>query len=230
MTEDTVPREEEIVSLSKEDFEKLSKKAEAADKSAEDKEKLVAEIKDLREKKRLSEEEAEELRSKVAATEEGQTVKNSEVTLDLVNQTVEQILSKREAEEVKLNKEEALRRFKETHKEFHEDNDEGGLKMSLLEKQLQDFNFSGLKTVNQFLDKFEKARRLVVQNNSVPEEGSPAPDEPEETSTPRISSDDNLTKTELRVIDQTFGGDKQKYIDTKNKRPDFVRELLRYVE
>jgi hypothetical protein len=40
----------------------------------------------------------------------------------------------------------------------------------------------------------------------------------------------DLTKLEKTIIDRSFGGDTQQYLEIKEKRPSYVRNLLRIAE
>jgi len=226
------PEEGEVVTLKREDYDKFVKDSEA-------KENLVSEIKDLREKKQLSESEAEELRKKVEELsnidKEGENAEKPVIDStkidELIEQRLQDRLSKKEVEDRAVSKQEAIRKFKESNKEFHEDNDEGGLKFSALEKKLSMFNTDNVRSTEEFLTILNSAKTLMgggIKKND--EQANPYANTPSEEghSVPVEDKDKNLTPVELKLIERSFGGDKGKYLEQKAKRPDFVENLLRH--
>jgi len=194
---------------------------------------LVAEIKELREKKQITEAEAEELRSKLANRTEapGATEVTPEALREMATEAALKILSDRDVQDAKQNREDAMRDFLEKHKEFHPDNDEGGLKLSALEKKISRFNADGLKTHDDFLSLFEDAKNLVVGQTAPSdrsENPNPLPPQGGGNAGPREAVDTQLTSKEMLIIDRSFGGDKERYLKIKVKRPDYVATLLQH--
>lgn len=221
-----VPEEEKVV-LSKAEHEDLVKKL--ADES-QAKTNLVEEIKTLREKKQISEAEAEELKKKLEEKVEtpGEA---GELTADkiaeIASRATQEILSKNSEVTVAGNKESALTKFKEKYKEFHPENDEGGIKMASLERKLERFNTTGLSSETDFLSVFEDAYNLIGKPVAPVEPGAPIPTDPSSDGTvPASVEASNLTPKELKIIDDTFAGDKEAYLKIKAKRPDYVEKLV----
>lgn len=222
----------ETVTVPKEQYDEMVEKL--ADKTQATAN-LVAEITELREKKQLTEAEAEELRKKLSERDgsgAGQDL-NPDKVVEITSETVRKILADQDIEKAKANKRAALAAFQAKYKEFHPENDEGGLKLSALEKELENFNLSGLVSETDFLARFEKARNLVVGSGQVQPDGGtdPNPLPPNGGgSAPQAkeSIDNQLTSKEMQIIDRTFGGDKERYLKIKAKRPDYVATLLQY--
>jgi len=194
---------------------------------------LVNEIKELREKKQLTEAEAEDLKKQLAQRKEvpaDSTVLTPERIAEITTDTLRTALAEKEVEVAKSNREAAMATFLSRNKEFHPDNDEGGLKKSALEKKLAQFNTMGLKTEAEFLTVFEDASRLVgIEPKSKSTGIDPNPPAPmargAEVHEVKV---ENLSTKELQIIERTFGGDKERYIKIKAKRPDYVASLLQY--
>ncbi len=220
---------EEDVTLSKKEHAEL---VENLANRTQDKKNLTDEIKELREKKVAAEDEAERLRlqEEARATE---TPSSTELTpenvAELAAKTVAEALRNKDESDAKTNRQSALSQFKATHKEFHEDNDEAGLKMSAFNRKLERINVSGLQTTRDFLAAFEDAYTLMPKEDRVPEETTvPQPTSSETpVSTPEVAQT-TLTSKEEKIIKDSFDGDKERYLKIKAKRPDYVDELLRY--
>ena len=225
-TEEVTPEEETVV-LSKTEHEELVKKL--ADESAA-KTNLVEEITDLRKKKQITEAEAEELRKKLESAQEIPT-EVGELTADkiaeIASKATQDVLAKNTEVTVASNKESALIKFKEKYKEFHSENDEGGIKIASLERKLERFNINSLSSESEFLSVFEDAYKLLDKPETPDEPGQQIPTDPS-TDGPKPGEVDttNLTPQELKIIEQTFDGDKEAYLKQKAKRPDYVEKLL----
>lgn len=227
MSENNPPEGETV---SKEQYNELVEKLANATQS---KVNLVEEIKGLRETKQITEAEAAELRKKLEERS-GTQASDEEVTpekiAEITSQTVARILSEQDIQTAKANKEMAKAAFLEKYKEFAPENDEGGLKFSALENKLARFNLSGLKTQNDFMSVFEDARNLVVERSQVNDTGiDPNPLAPSGTGTPpKSGGDDKLSVKEMQIVERSFGGDKERFLKIKAKRPDYVASLLQY--
>jgi cell division septum initiation protein DivIVA len=194
---------------------------------------LVAEIKDLREKKQISEAEAEAAREKLEAAKAAPASVEEftpQRVAEVAEEAAQRVLRNREREEAKGNRAAAMDAFIAEHREFHPDNDEGSLKMAALERKLERFNLSGLQSVSDFKSVFEDASRLVggIQpDNGSPENPNPLPPNGGGTS-PKSAESTVLSSKEMKIIDRTFGGDKERYLKIKAKKPDYVASLLQY--
>ena len=227
MSEENLGDEPTLEDVQKERDE-LKEKLEV---ETQNKSNLVSEIKELREKKTLSETEAKELKEKIEVLKKAE-VGDEELTPERIAEisanAVQEIILKKEESDAKANKEAALKSFQSTQKEFHPENDEAGIKISALDKVLSRFNLADLKTKEDFLGVYTDAFKLLKKEESTTEqtEVPHSTDNPEESPTPSEVDLKNLTKQELDIIDRTFGGDKERYLKIKEKRPDYVDQLL----
>jgi len=218
--------------VSKEQYNEIVEKLADATQS---KVNLVAEIQELREKKQITEAEAEELRTKLAARTEPEPTEglNPEKVMEITSEAVRKILADKDLESAKANKKSAMAAFQAKYKEFHPENDEGGLRLAALERELNDFNLGGLVTEADFMTKFEKARSLVVGIQApTSEDGTdpnPLPPNGGGNAGPREAVTTQLTSKEMKIVEQSFGGDKDRYLKIKAKRPDYVASLLQYL-
>jgi len=222
--------DDETVIVPKKQYDEMVEKL--AD-STQSKTNLVNEIKELREKKQLSDAEAVELRKKLDTNLA--PLNPSDLTperiAEMTAETVSRILSERDTESSKDNMKTALASFTAQNPQFHPENDEGGIKMAMLEKKLVRFNMDGLRTETEFLSVLDDAGKLVTgpivpkehsdNPNPLPPEGGGGDSHTREASTA-------LTPKEWKVIEKTFDGDKERYLKIKAKRPDYVASLLQY--
>lgn len=221
--------EEEVV-LTTEQHKEL---VEGLANLTQDKTNLVNEIKELREKKQITEAEAEELRKKI--TDNQQPIDTGVLTPEKVKKTAEKtvsdILEQREKDSAKANRESAIRKFQELHKEFHPGNDEAGIKLGSLENTFNRFNVGSLKTEEEFLSVLDDAYKLLNPSKPLEEAPTEFQDEPVEgrgDPTPS-GSDKNLTSKEQKLVRVYFKGSTEDYIKARAKRPDYVDQLLQFV-
>lgn len=224
--------EDEKVTVPKKQYDEMVEKLASETQS---KVNLVAEIKELREKKQLTEAEAEDLKKKLEQREvivPDSTVLTPERIAEITTNTLRTALAEKDAEVAKANREAAMTEFLSKNKEFHPENDEGGLKLSALQRKLSRFNMEGLKTEPEFLSVLEDASRLVgIASKSKPVGTDPNPAAPMGArggAQIQDAAGDNLSSKELQIIERSFGGDKERYIKIKTKRPDYVASLLQY--
>lgn len=226
-----IPVEEskEQIVLSKKEHDEL---VENLAKETKSKINLVEELKTEREKKNLSESANEELRKKLEDKEKVETGEPVELTPEKVAEIAEEaskkVLMNREAEDVETNKKSAFDKFKQLHKEFHNENDEGGIKWAALERKIVQFNLSNVKTESEFLLMLEDAKSLLNKGKVESKEETPNPysSSSEGETTQREVDTTNLTPQELKIIDRSFDGDRERYLKIKASRPDYVEQLL----
>ncbi len=224
--------DKEVVTLPRAKYDEI---VEALANETQSKTNLVNEIKDLREKRQITETEAEELREKLKAKEDapGEVVEITPETIaSATSKAITEALAEKDSQDADSNREAALVKFKETHKEFHPDNDEGGLKFSAFEKKLKRFNLEGTVSERGFTSIFEDVRALVV--GVTPAEtpsldpNPPAPSGDGSGTPPKEVGDDTLSSKELKIINDSFDGDKERFLKIRAKRPDYVASLLQY--
>lgn len=195
---------------------------------------LVSEIKELRDKKNLSDEEAETLRKKVLELEGSNNAPEDMSPKEVIKAAEEaarKIFEDKERDDAKANRRAAFENFIGQHKEFHPDNDVGGIKLAALERKIDMFNTSGLHSVRDFMSVLEDAYRLIAGTQTPIEESqNPNPDAPEGSgATPKTGDDNKVSAKEMKIIDRSFGGDKERYLKIKAKRPEYVASLLAYI-
>jgi len=196
---------------------------------------LVSEVKDLREKKQLTESEKEQLAKKVKELEDLKNIDPSELNAhtveEIISRKLNETLSSQNKANVEKNQRIALDKFKKLHPEFQDANDEGGIKFNILEKELATFNVGNAQTVEDFESIFEKARLLVTKEDSnkkqiiAPYSHTP---QTESKTVPTVDETEKLSPAEQRMVDNSFAGDVSKYLAVKAKRPDYIETLLRY--
>lgn len=196
---------------------------------------LVSELKDLRAKNQLTEAEAEDLKKKLAARDAA-PVDTKDLTpekiAEIASDTLRSALAERDNEVAKQSRISAMTTFLSKHKEYHPDNDQGGIKLAALERKVSQFNTASLKTESDFLTILEDATKLVGSTQVVKPLGSdPNPPAPNGggrgTQVPEVDVD-SLTPQELKIVERSFDGDKERYLKQKAKRPDYVATLLRF--
>ena len=224
----TPSNDDNIVSLSREEYDKL---VEERANDAQAKSNLTNEIKELREKKQEIEEELKTALEKPASTpaENFSDEITPEKIAELASSTVKNILMEKESELASKNKSEAFEDFIKSNKRFHPENDEAGLKRSALEKKLKMFNTDSLKSREEFLSVLESASKLLPDVDNEPATQNPsAYTSPSANLNVDSASSHELDSRELKLIDRSFGGNKEEYLKQKAKRPDYVEQLLEW--
>jgi hypothetical protein len=93
------------------------------------------------------------------------TETKSEEPEDELTKKVVEILSKQEQrkkEELRKERlEKAIKKFKQSHPKFNTENDKEGTNFSIVEKELQNFNISGIDTEEGFYEIITKAAKLA---------------------------------------------------------------------
>lgn len=222
---------EENVTLSKEEHEKLLKDLEEAKTATGN---VVEELKTMRSEKAAEEEAKKALEEKIAELEKAGTPEDVELTPEKVRQMASEqaseILRQAEEDRKKVAKDSVEQRFKETHNEFHPDNDPGGIKYAAFQRELSRFNLGAMQ-VEEVQKAYEDAYRLMEGNNTRPESANPDnPSEPVQPSTPPTADPNTLTIQEKNIVQETFGGDTERYLKLKAKDPDFVEDLLQHAK
>ncbi len=144
-----------------------------------------------------------------------------------VSKEVQAEFAKRDAEALQRASQEATVEFLDSHPEFSKENDVGGLKFAAFQKALGRIALNGVKTKQDYTQVLNDALRLT---------GEITPSMPNYSSTPRTAisvpgtpPSAQLSTPELKLVQNNFGGDVEKYLKMKAKRPEYVEELLRWV-
>lgn len=222
--------------MSKEDIEKTEEQPEEPNVSEEIIEEnaelkqavanLTSEIKELREKKNA---EIEELRQvQVEPVDES----DPDDVQAIASKAVESFLNKRAEQDAEDARKSAEDSFKQANKEFHPDNDPGGIKYKAFQKTLNKFSLEGLKTREDFESRFNEAYEFMRRKDPQAEDEviNPYAETPKNPSaTPKVDDGAKLDKREEALLKQK-GWDKERYLKVKAKRPEYVRTLLQYVQ
>lgn len=214
---------EDTVALSKEEYKKL---VEDKASLAQDKSNLVNEIKAIREKKSLSEEQVKELSEKIETLKVAEGDNPTVDVKELAEKTVKEFYEKQQVETRERAKQNAMTKFLQDNPEFAPENDEAGLKKSAFESKLDRFNLSNLSKEEDFATVYNDALSLMGTKR-VPEGGNnPTDIQPTADPKPIEAKIDSLTNKELKVIEQSMGGDKEKFLKMKVKHPEFIEGLM----
>lgn len=236
MTEDTQKTEtsDETITVSKKQYdEAITTGAEAAQAKAN----LTNELVDVRKKKQEAEEREAALKAELEAARKNQkpddSVLDAAKAAEIAKAEIVKTLAEREADTVKVNKESAYAAFYAKHKAFHPDNDAGGLKMAIVQKQMDRFNTSSLKSEADYLNVLEDAARLSgAEKPSDDGSRNPNPQIPNGSGGDAKEVDDSkeLSAKEANLINRSFDGDKERYLKIRNSRPEYVKHLLQYAQ
>jgi hypothetical protein len=220
MSEEEKKAAEEAKAL--EDAKKANEGDDGVNKDNEDKKSLLEEVKKLRTERATYK---ELLDAKMKQEEES---KQGEGKTD-VEIAVEGVLREKELSRAKANKIAALAKFVTENKEFSEDNDPAGIKRRALETKFSAFNTDGLIEVEDFVSVIKDAHSLLVGVDKQPEFTRVNPYS--NSSPDKSGAGDGLKKlseSEQKLCKE-FGYSEEKLLNLKNKRPDFLEDLLSYV-
>lgn len=142
-----------------------------------------------------------------------------------IEATVQSVLQKERDKAAVTNRETAISKFRDQYKEFHPDNDPSGIKFEALSRELNNFNTTGLTTVEDFLNVLDKARRLIVKPAEGEEERIVPDASSKESVSPKSSIKTKLTDKENKVIKQ-LGWTEEKFLDLKAKQPAYVAKII----
>ena len=189
---------------------------------------LVEEIKDVRAKKQLAEDELAKQKETTPPTTppaDAGTITEDQVNVIVANRLAEE--RKIDTETLKATK---IVEFKAKNQEFSEDNDPGGIKFAAFERKLKTFNLDGVTTGSQMDTILNDTRKLLGGETTTVDEETYSPIS---TTTPSTSSPDSegsdkkLSKLEKDMVNESFGGDAEKYLQQKAKHPEAIEQLLR---
>lgn len=192
-----------------------------ADKTA-----LVAEITSDRSKNRQSiEAKDEELRIAKEALVASVAKNNASPEESKITEALEKLLSQKEGERATANKKAAFDKFVNDNKEYHPDNDIGGIKKAALEAQFNRFNQNGIIEVDAFSKLIGDANALLRGPDTSRQPNTQILSTPSPTNQPKSAPDNELTSKEIDLINSN-GWTKEKYMELKAKMPDFIEGLI----
>lgn len=143
-----------------------------------------------------------------------------------VDKKIAEALKAKELEEADKTWERVQKEFVTKHKEFHPDNDPGGVKRALLDKELKFFSREGLTSSEDLTSILERARVLA---QAPAQQFAPVridPSLPRTDPSPRASDTNGLDPKEQRMI-AALGWTPERYLKLKAKDPAFVERALR---
>lgn len=183
---------------------------------------LVGELTDNRPKLREKDEAIELLKTQLQAAVEKNTATPEEAK---ITEAVEKLLSAKEGERALANKKAAFDKFVSENKEYHPDNDVGGIKKAALEAQFNRFNQTGIVEVDAFVKLIGDANALLRGHDTSRQPNTPVLSTPSSVTTPAALPDNELSPKEITLINNN-GWTKEKYLELKGKMPDFIDGLL----
>jgi hypothetical protein len=217
-----MPENEVKVEISKEELDKLKALPDVVQN-------LVNELKDERTLKQTAEAKATALEAKLNAPVVVPPVIEAPIAED-PTKVFERLMAQKEQEVADVARQTAEAKFKDAHKEFHPENDPGGLKYAAFEKTLARLNTTGLKTEAEFLSVHNDALRLMTQ--PAPQETTFAPyaDTPSNGGgSPHQTDVNGLSPQEKKLI-ASVGWTEERYLKLKKQRPDYVKQVLEFAK
>lgn len=161
----------------------------------------------------------------------GKKVQDGAPTVD-VDKKIAEALVTRDREEADKNWAKAQAAFLAKHKEYHPDNDTGGLKKAILDRELALLNRNGLTSVEDLESILEKANVLATSTVNTPvRQVRIDPSIPRPVSQPHGTDQSKLSDKELRVLDilnqlGTSTWTEERFLALKAKDPGFVERTL----
>lgn len=210
--------EEDIQKAKDEAAERERQLVETIANLEQDKANVVSELVAKRESERLAREELERIK--------GTQDPNNKSTDP--EEIVTRVLQRKEQEEAKIAFDEAKAELKRTYNEFAPETDTAGIVFGKFEKELSKFNFSGLKTKEEYRtrlkDVYDFMNREKKQEEARPDlyKGTP-----QFGSDANVRGGDTLSDGEMKLI-KDMGWDKERFLKVKEKRPAYVASLLKY--
>lgn len=191
---------------------------------------LTGELTDTRPKLREKDELINTLKEQLKAA----TDKNNEnPEEEKINKAVDARLAREKQQTAEANRKKALDKFVAENKDYHPDNDTGGLKKQALERELANLTtWNASVEVDDLVAVIGKANAYLRgvdtsrQNDTTVAPYSSTPNSP---ASPVGDDKDGLSPQEKKLIDRN-GWTKEKYLTLKGKMPDYVANLVEGVK
>lgn len=186
---------------------------------------LTGELTDTRPKLRDATEKIELLTQQLQAAVEKNSQNPEEAK---ITEAVEAVLAKRTQQSAQANREAAFVKFVADNKEYHPENDTGGLKMAALKNEFNQFNTSGIVEVGDFVTVIGKANALLrgtdtARQTTVVTPQSSTSSQPAAPVTQPVSE---ISPAEKKLIESN-GWTEEKFLKLKAKMPDMIEGLIR---
>lgn len=202
-------------------------KAEIA-KLESDKQGLVGETQDLRKSRQEKDEEIATLKAALVAAAEKNQANPEE---QKIAEVVARVLSKEKEQSAVTNREAAFTKFVAENKEYHPDNDPGGLKLSALKKEFEGFNTTGLVATEDFVAVIGKANALLRGTDTsrqTPTDTNPYSSTTSTPAAPVVKTESKLSPEEQKLVADN-GWTEDQFLKLKAKMPDMIDDLIRPV-
>lgn len=219
---------EETVTLTQAEIAELTKRAEDAEALA------AAKASEAEQATRLAQENEAKLNGTVEELKKLREKRDPALTPDTdkpqdVTAAVNAALEAQRKKDAEANRDIAIARFQEANKDFHKDNDPGGIKLKAILDEFGTFDNSGLFSVEEFTGRLDKAKRLVV-GDTKPGDVEQVRDDPSlqgggTPPKPKSDTPNKLTAEERQVIKQ-IGWTEERFLKAKESNPDYVRSLF----
>lgn len=181
----------------------------------QDKANMVDELKAEREAKRIAKEELEKTKTK------------TDLNITDPIEIVKRVLQEKEVEESKGAFEQAKAELKETYNEFSSETDTSGIVFKKFEDEMAKFNFSGLKTKEEYKARLNEVYEHMNRTKKPSDSVNFHTGTKQFGSEQRTTDSSTLSDKEVKLINE-MGWDKERFLKTKEKRPAYVASLLKY--
>lgn len=142
-----------------------------------------------------------------------------------IAEVVTKVLSQEKLGQAERNKKAAFDKFVAENKEYHPDNDPGGIKAKALETQFNRFNLNGLVEVDDFMKVIGDSNNLLRGIDTPRQPSTQVPSSPHSVVAPSSQQVSELSPAEQALIERN-GMTQEKYLALKAKMPDFAAALL----
>lgn len=207
--------------MSEEDIKKAeeekAKLIETIANLEQDKANVVSELVAKRESERLAKEELERVKK-----EKGSDFNNTDPT-----EIVEKVLQKKEQEASQNAFELAKTELKRKYNEFSPETDSAGIVFKKFESEMSKFNFSGLRTKEEYANRLDEVYEHMNRTKHGDEKAQFYSGQRQSGSDTKTTDGSNLSDAESRLI-RELGWDKERYLKQKEKRPAYIASLLKY--
>lgn len=150
--------------------------------------------------------------------------KKKEVDLTGIDELIESKLRERAQQDVGKNREAATNRIVNEVKELSD-----AANLQKFNAELENYNFSKCKTVEDFTSLFKKALTsagIQTQADTPRNVSNPNAFTRNNDATPNGDTPTNLTPKEQDFVKNYFDGDEKEYTKQKEKRPEYIQKLV----
>ena len=143
-----------------------------------------------------------------------------------IEKIIEAKLRERDEEDIKIAQDEAWKDFVKNNKEFDPSSDKEGLRKAALESTLKNFNFSGARKKDDFMEKLNDAALLLSKKESLSTSDNPYASQPSNSGkVPVLNKDASLTSQERATMSR-LGWTVEKFMEQKLKHPEMFQTVF----